>query len=550
MSHTSGRPPYYGVHLGAVLLAVAVLLCSRLQGVSAADRPTDRDISALDRVCVPPGIPYLTIGCRTGNQHTHYSVCEVDGVVRYGDVAGREVTAYGLMHNCAPTHVRAPGRGYAQVAGWKPGPVGSTSATEPGGRIYACAYENSDSLATGGELKERPRPASALSSAPWGVRDSVGRSREYWLNETHSARDYHKGGTADQWSGRSYCDSAGLATLVYLCDFGRGDELLHFCNDHERGWWYDLFGNQMAVDVAWCACRAVGIIRVPPAPYPPESSGRGLPKRRVVPAADYSPSRVEPGRLSFGYGPQTAWDNYSPHRARGIAWNLHQSGERDPLPMSATDLSDAGRNLTKGICTRSGEGYVVWRCHQGRGRHYVVTCGTGADTTLDGSAGGTGEGLGVTRGCSPVNVGAPNRGPQVGPASPWVNTFHWNNYPAGYNAECAPLRRDPGATGRRARSPTRAEVAALAIPPWGWVPARTIRLANSRRHVRRSDGLTAGPGARTVTGGVCRPPFTCATPAGSNCSTSATTANVGGGMTYSGTSLPITASGASATYWV
>ncbi|XP_044720058.1 uncharacterized protein HRG_06647 [Hirsutella rhossiliensis] len=197
-----------------------------------------------------------------------------------------------MFFGCTPVSVSAPGRGYTvhPVAPnvknpllWRQEKIPARKDRRPVGSI---------------------RRQPELATAPYGTRDPDGTAEPQTavvFGKPPPARP-----PAQAWRVLSYCDSHGLPSLVALCNMVGVNELLHFCSDHERGWWYDLFGNQMADDTAGCYCHVVGF-RVPPTRYWPHASGRRRPIRQTGLHFDYSPHPAEYSGLAFNVDKSNPW---------------------------------------------------------------------------------------------------------------------------------------------------------------------------------------------------------------------------------------------------
>ncbi|KAM4062037.1 hypothetical protein HRG_008905 [Hirsutella rhossiliensis] len=274
---------------------------------SSADRIPDRDISGWETTCMPGGKPYVVLACWTGGHLTYASFC--GGTSGEPGISWRE--GLGLFHDCRPTSVRAPGRGWGKGKG---GPKrhdwGWFSYTGSRWHVYG-----------------HPRPDLAVQDVGVGVGNSTAD-----LTLTAAPWGVGAGSKGDRWDGRSYCDRQGLPSLVYMCHGDGGFELLHFCRDAERGWWYDLHHNQMSDDGAARLCHPVGI-RVPPAPFQPRSgSGRRLPSRRMAYGGDMTPWAAEHRDYWTNASPGNPWVGKDTHRR---AWVCDADG-------SVTDPAGGG----------------------------------------------------------------------------------------------------------------------------------------------------------------------------------------------------------------
>ncbi|KAM4066085.1 hypothetical protein HRG_000238 [Hirsutella rhossiliensis] len=464
------------------MFALAVLVC--FMGTVAAepnavDRFVDSDFSATDRVCVPLGRPYVTLACFDGKTVHYLAVCEVDGRVVAGDPAGNRVDGAGLFYGCIPKNVRAPGRGYTATAR-KPGPPGiSRFVSYPISRLNLCGWPTKDPGMTGG----RAHPPTAREpvrqvTAPWGTRDQSGReSPEYdadWL-EVHAGNEE---------SGRpspgeaSYCDEFGLPSLVYLCNFGRNDELVHYCHDSVRGWWYDLYGNQLADEGVNCYCHPVGL-RVPPTPYRPASGvGRARLVRSPVVGADYSPSASERLEVSFQLGGVNPWSprnvSTAPEPQSGL---VRGELDRTRARIGVEAFQDKDISNSENACTSRGVPYVTLACKDGPSIRHLAVCGGDGPASVNYEDAGFTEGIGLFHNCFPTNVRALGRGYAKNPGGRVTGPFRWTSFPQGRRVACGRMRRDGLAHGPVAPEPDAAVVRRLSARPWG---------------VRDSTGRTAG----------------------------------------------------------
>ncbi|KJZ68616.1 hypothetical protein HIM_11995 [Hirsutella minnesotensis 3608] len=304
----SRRPPFVpnSRSLARLLLwALAAAVTTALQ----FPRVPTVDITASEQQCVPLGRPLVTVACWLGGPAgtpSYFVMCtrpDRGGVG--GDVHGRLIVSDGMFFGCTPVSVSAPGRGYT-VHPVAPNVKDPLLWVNPArGRINACEAPRKDPGAKGPKAgRVDPKAARALATAPYGTRDPDGTA------EPQTAVVYGKPPPArppaQAWRVLSYCDSHGLPSLVALCNMVGVNELLHFCSDHERGWWYDLFGNQMADDTAGCYCHVVGF-RVPPTRYWPHASGRRRPIRRPGLHFDYSPHPAEYSGLAFNVDKSNPW---------------------------------------------------------------------------------------------------------------------------------------------------------------------------------------------------------------------------------------------------
>ncbi|KAM4060254.1 hypothetical protein HRG_002145 [Hirsutella rhossiliensis] len=215
----------------------------------------DANVSSWENNCARRGVPYVIVACAVGPRLSYWTVCSNAGESTYWNHVGMPGVAAteggGVLYNCRPVRVIAPKHGWGGKAGPTKLPgwhwisaTGSRPLVFPGAH-----YVRSKA----GEAERPPdaKVVQAVVAQPWPVGQGTAR---------------------DRWDSASYCERAGLPSLVYRCAFDGIYEPIFFCRDKLRGWWYDGFGNQLASDGYIHYCHAAGI-RVPARRYKPDTVG-------------------------------------------------------------------------------------------------------------------------------------------------------------------------------------------------------------------------------------------------------------------------------------
>ncbi|KAM4066532.1 hypothetical protein HRG_000628 [Hirsutella rhossiliensis] len=410
------------------------------------------------------GLPYAVFSCMApSGTWTHYSLCEHNGTVSVGTPGGTVTSGRGFGYGCALTNVVSPGRGYTsgKVGSPQAGPaVGWKYAPETRASVYGFPAPEPEMK---GVKAPNPSPErrSLVIPKPWGTGPGSGAVSP---------------GT------RSYCDVRGLPSMVYLCNTDGALEVIHFCRDAVRGWWYDLFGNQMGDFGMAGYCHMVGV-RVPDGRYRFNGgNGRNLPIRGSSVGIDYSHKHEEPLDLIFTTGSKNAWAPFPRVAVETlicfegkVVLDSRSPPRYEALPMRGLDscrgLSSLGTERIPDVdisnwettCMPAGHPYVVLACWVGDHVKYASFC--------DGTSGERGvawrEGLGLFHECRPTNVRAPGRNWGQWPRGPATHGWGWFSYTGSREQVLGRPETDPGATGLRAGPRDVTAGRKKAIPPWG-----------------------------------------------------------------------------------